>query len=104
MRLDPHTIQERQGFMIDTKTTFYELRKEVTAVIDQGGWYHSWHLPKDKYGYIDWMNRETVERCLEIVREKRAEAEAFMNRCNRLMLPIAKELEWHTEQEALPND
>jgi len=49
----------------------YKFREEIVKIIDRGNWKSSWHLPKDKNGYIDWFSKETEQRVLKLINEAR---------------------------------
>ena len=47
----------------------YAKRNDIIDLIDRGQWKHSWHLPKDKHGFIDWHNEETKRKVYRILIE-----------------------------------
>jgi len=51
--------------------SLYEQRREVTKAIDMGEWKHSWHLPENSNGEIDWFAEETRARVERIIYDKR---------------------------------
>lgn len=51
-----------------------EQRQALRAQIDAGAWQHSWYLPSDSYGYIDWNNLETITRIRDVLVDQIGEA------------------------------
>lgn len=45
---------------------FFDNKDAMLTAIDRGEWKHSWHLPKDEYGYIKWDD-ETVKKIEEVL-------------------------------------
>ena len=51
--------------------------EDVLGLIDRGTWKHSWHLNKNRYGYVDWNDKENIEKCLEIANDAIKESQAL---------------------------
>lgn len=54
-----------------------ELKEKLLQQIDCGEWKHSWHLPRDPYGYVDWNNAVTIRKINEAL--VRIAAKAFQD-------------------------
>lgn len=57
-----------------------EQQKEISILIDWYSWKHSWHLPKNEYGYVDWHSDESIEKCREILEGYRDNSIELANR------------------------
>lgn len=68
----------------------YDNREEITALIDAGGWYHSWHLPK-RNGFINWHSDATADRVIEILRGKALVYVKSAHRCTELAHQLEEE-------------
>ena len=71
-------------------------KESVLSLIDRGGWKHSWHLNKNKYGYTDWWDKKNLQDCLDLA--KRAHEEALgltrlAERCKTVLYATISEIE-----------
>lgn len=64
--------------------SIYEHKDEIRKAIDAREWKHSWHLPRDRYGYIDWSNPRTHEKCLEVLEGYAEQSILFAATCTKL--------------------
>ncbi len=77
--------------------------KKIISVIDSRTWQHSWHLPLDGNG-IDWSDKETIRRCMEVVTKYEADAKALAERCKEARELLEREIrETQREQETSGN-
>ncbi len=67
-------------------------KKTVLAIIDRGEWKHSWHLPSNGYG-TDWRNPETLEKCITVLTEMKADAESLIRRIETVDVACVQHLE-----------
>jgi hypothetical protein len=65
----------------------HEQEYKILSIIDSGSWKHSWHLPKNKNGYIKWDSLEARDKVAEIMAEKRLQAESMIARIDAIELP-----------------
>lgn len=72
----------------------------IIAAIDAFAWKNSWHLPKDDYGFTDWRNPETLEKCLEVIQSHRKSSLKFAFQCDELADVITKGQQRLAEIEA----
>ena len=75
-----------------------EEKEQVLAVIDRSSWKHSWHLPKDRWGYTAWHEAETYRQCREFLRDAQGSAQTLLNETNRLL----NEIDWAPCDEQNP--
>jgi hypothetical protein len=47
-----------------------EKRAAIIEAIDMDNWQHSWHLPKDETGRIDWYGDNTLNEIAKILNDK----------------------------------
>jgi hypothetical protein len=66
------------------KTTMRDNASRFTKVIDLYTWKHSWHLPRDRWGNIDWKAPECRDEVESVLNEYRAGAEALIREIDAL--------------------
>lgn len=54
----------------ENKKNIADLEDIVRQALDLDEWKHSWHLPKNKYGYTDWKSAETYLEVFTILNGK----------------------------------
>ena len=77
------------------KQTLYSVRERVIQAIDRGEWKHSWHLPKNNNGDIDWFDSETAKKVREILEDEREWSCGVLARAHSLLDGI----DWEREFE-----
>ena len=83
---------------MSTKTTLYEQRDLIRGIIDRGEWKHSWHLPKDSNGYIDWFGASTSVRVRELLEEALSEGIRLAAAAEKILRTI--DWNYHAEDAA----
>ena len=81
-------------------SSLYKQQHTVLRLLDRGAWKHSWHLPKDRYGYIDWWHPNTI---MKVRREKEIaikEAIELLKLAESVEIPEPKyDGEWDSDLE-----
>lgn len=63
----------------------YDVKEEIRAAIDAYEWKHSWHLPRDENGFIDWFDDKTLTECRDVLASYANTAKSFADKCSRLL-------------------
>ena len=58
--------------------------KQITSCIDAFAWKHSWDLPTDSNGYINWSSDKTFVKCLKVLEQYRNDSLKFACKCDEL--------------------
>jgi hypothetical protein len=78
-----------------SKETLYDLCDRIVSAIDSGSWKHSWHLPKDDSGFIDWWSEKTAVKVKEILEDKLRSHATMAGRMAKLL----EEVDWRVSEE-----
>jgi hypothetical protein len=70
--------------MTTPRETVMDVVDEIRNTIDRYEWKHSWHLPKDAYGYIAWTSKDTLDEVQKILDRYAQDAAFFAAKCLRL--------------------
>lgn len=84
--------------------TLRDQKEAIFALIDRGGWKHSWHLPTDAQGYHDWSSPAMAERIMELVQEAKEEATALLIQASEIDLMHAVKIIEDAKRDALQED
>lgn len=77
----------------------------ILGLIDKGTWKHSWHLLKNKLGYVDWMNKKNLIKCREIATQMANEGMNLMHlagQVNAILTTEICEIEIQEKIDTLP--
>jgi len=44
-----------------------EAKDKIRSQIDSGSWKHSWHLPTNANGYVEWNSIETITKIRDVL-------------------------------------
>ena len=75
-------------------------RKDIEKAIDAFGMNHSLMLPKDKMGYTDWTQSNTLSHVLQVLTYRQGLAIAYAERCDQLA-EVVKEVRMKKLEETL---
>ena len=68
--------------------SLYEQKERIYRLLDRGAWKHSWHLPKDQHGYINWWHDDTAKKVAEQKEAAIREAVALIVLAESIQVPV----------------
>ena len=71
-------------------TKLYENRNRFRKFLNRNEWQHTWHLPKSRYGDVNWFSDETKSKVMTILQDDAEGLKAELAECLCLIETITK--------------